>query len=169
MRRLTEGELRLARSVFGETIAYDRVRILTRPFGRPAVTFGSWITFPPRPATPRDFARTPIAMQAWLVHELTHVWQFQGGWAPTLWSWLKTVARGGYGRGAPGYRYRLPLGAWGGYNLEQQASMVEHAFVLRAQGACAAAPEGATLADYETCVPFLNDCRPRTWRRRPGS
>jgi hypothetical protein len=33
--------------------------------------------------------------------------------------------------------------------------MVELAFVLRAEGASAAAPEGMTLADYETCIPLL--------------
>lgn len=155
MRRLTDGERRLARSVFGGEIDYGRVRIMTRIFGRPAVTVGSWITFPPRPAAPADFSRASIELQAWFVHEMTHVWQFQGGWAPTVWSWLKTAARGGYGPSRSGYRYRLPLGAWGGYNLEQQASMVEHAFVLRELGACASAPEGATLAEYEGCVPFL--------------
>jgi hypothetical protein len=157
MRPLTEGEVGLARDVFGDGIDYRRVRIVGRPFGRAAMTLGSWITFPPRPETPSDFSRAPIRLQAWFIHEMTHVWQFQGGWATTLWSWLRTLTRGGYGRGLPGYRYRLPLGAWGAYNLEQQASMVEHAFVLRRQGACASAPEGACLAEYEACVPFL--CR----------
>jgi hypothetical protein len=152
MRRLTQDEVRLAHEVFGDLIDYGRVRLLGHPFGAAAVTLGSWIAFP-RPLPP-SFAREPIPMQAWFVHEVTHVWQFQGGWAPTLWSWLKTLLSGGYGRGRSGYRYGLPLGAWGGYNREQQASMVEHAFVLRAEGACAAAPEGMTLADYEACVPL---------------
>jgi hypothetical protein len=86
---------------------------------------------------------------------MTHVWQFQRGWLRTLLSWLITLAGGGYGRARRGYRYGWPLADWDRHNLEQQASMVEHAFVLRRQGACAAAPLGATLADYEGCVPFL--------------
>jgi hypothetical protein len=152
MRRLTQDEVRLARGVFGDRIDYGHVRLLSHRLGGAAVTLGSWIVFP-GPLTP-DFSRQPIALQAWFVHEMTHVWQFQGGWAPTLSSWLKTLLAGGYGRGRPGYRYALPLGAWGGYNLEQQASMVEHAFVLRTLGACATAPEGVTLADYEACLPL---------------
>ena len=154
-RPLTPGEVRLARSVFGGAIDYARVRLAARPFGRAAVTLGSLITFPPRPVLPADFAREPIGMQAWFIHEMTHVLQFQRGRWRTLWSWAKTLLVGGYGPGAPGYRYRLPLGDWRAYNLEQQASMVEHAFVLRELGACAAAPEGASLACYEDCVPFL--------------
>jgi len=155
-RALTAGEVALARSVFGEAIAYGRVRIANRRWGRPAIAFGSRITFPPRHPAPADFSRQPIALQAWFIHEMVHVWQFQGGAARTLASWLLTVLRGGYRRGGPGYRYRLPLGDWRRYNLEQQASMVEHAFVLRQLGTCAAAPEGVTLAAYRACVPFLD-------------
>lgn len=154
-RSLTSGEERLARSVFGDEIDYDRVRIATRPWGRTAVTGGSRIVFPRHPATPADFSRAPLSMQAWFIHEMTHVWQFQGGWWPTVWSWLKTALGGGYGRTRRGYRYGWPFADWDRHNLEQQASMVEHAFVLRQQGACAAAPDGACLADYEDCVPFL--------------
>ena len=158
-RPLTDGEVGLARSVFGDGIDYARVRIATRGWGRPAITCGSLITFPPRPPTPDDFSRQPLASRAWFIHEMTHVLQFQSGWLRTLWSWFVTLLNGGYGAGSPGYRYAAPFNAWGAYNLEQQASMVEHAYVLREQGACAAAPEGVQLADYERCVPFLSSGR----------
>jgi hypothetical protein len=157
-RRLTAGETALARSVFGEAIDYSRVRLSTRCWGGAAIAFGSHVTFPPSHPVPADFTHQGLGLQAWLVHELTHVWQFQTATARTLASWLRTVVEGGYGRGLPGYRYRLPLGAWAGYNLEQQASMVEHAFLLRERGLCPAAPAGATLAAYRTCVPFERLC-----------
>lgn len=158
-RPLTPTETALARSVFGEAIDYSRVRLSNRSWGFAAITFGSRITFPPSHPVPADFTREGLGLQAWLVHELTHVWQFQTATWRTLVSWLRTVLEGGYGRGLPGYRYRLPLGDWAGYNLEQQASMVEHAFLLRERGLCPAAPLGATLSAYRACLPFEPLCR----------
>ena len=152
-RPLTPGEVRLARSVFGDRIDYGRVRICGGGPGRTAITLGSRIHFP-SPA-PNDASAGALPLQAWFVHEMTHVLQFQSAPLRTLWSWFVTLASGGYHR-ARGYRYAMPLAHWGAYNLEQQASMVEHAFVLREQGACAAAPEGASLAAYRACVPFLD-------------
>jgi hypothetical protein len=153
-RPLTAREASLARSVFGDRIDYSQVRLSTRAWGRHAIAFGSRLTFPPGCPAPADFADEGPAMQAWLVHELTHVWQFQTAPWRTLGSWAATVARGGYGRGRSGYRYALPLGAWDDYNLEQQASIVEHAFLLRERGVCAAAPVGARLDAYTACMPF---------------
>ena len=153
-RPLTEGELALARSVFGEAINYSRVRLSTRFWGPWAVTFWSRITFPPQcPASP-DFARQPARLQAWLVHELVHVWQFQTRPLWTILSWAGVVLCGGYGPGLPGYRYAWPLAQWDALNLEQQAATVEHAFMLRQTGWCPAAPSGASLAAYRACVPF---------------
>ena len=75
MRRLTPGERALARGVFADAIDLDRVRIAPWLPGRTAVTTGSTIHFT-RGAT-ADFAGEPPHLQAWLVHELVHVWQFQ--------------------------------------------------------------------------------------------
>lgn len=153
-RPLTEGEVALARSVFGDAIDYERVRISTRGWGRPAIAFGSHITFPPAHPAPPDFARAPLRLRAWLVHELTHVFQFQTAPLRTLASWAVTVLCGGYGPGLPGYRYHMPLKRWGAHNLEQQATIVEHAYLLREAGACAAAPRGATFERLAACAPF---------------
>jgi hypothetical protein len=158
-RPLTPGEARLARGVFGDAIDYDRVRISTRSWGYAAICFGSHITFPPSHPAPSDLSRAPLKARSWLVHELTHVWQFQTAPIRTIASWAITLVTGGYGAGLPGYRYALPLKGWGAYNLEQQAAMIEHAYILRESGRCAGAPRGAALADYETCVPFSAVCR----------
>jgi hypothetical protein len=151
-RPLTPGEISLGRGIFGDAIDYERVRIVALPWGRTAFVIGSRVHFPHPPA---DFAAEALGPRGWFVHELVHVQQFQDGWLRTAWSWLVVVLTGGYGRGLPGYRYAAPFAAWGAYNLEQQAAMVEHAYVLRETGACAPAPQGATLADYEACVPYL--------------
>jgi len=150
-RPLTPGEIGLGRSIFGDAIDYARVRIARSPSGRTAFVIGSRVHFPDPPS---DVAKVPLQARAWFVHELVHVQQFQSAPLRTAWSWLVVLLTGGYGRGLPGYRYAAPFTAWGAYNLEQQAAMVEHAYVLREAGVCAAAPTGATLADYEACVPF---------------
>ena len=80
---------------------------------------------------PADFAAAPLRTQARLVHELVHVWQFQTAPLATLASWAQVAARGGYGPGLPGYRYPWPPPPWARLNLEQQASLVEHAFLAR--------------------------------------
>ena len=153
MRLLTEGERRLARSVFGEAITLDAVLIARRIPGRTAVTIGSTIHFPL--ASPADFAVEDLPTQAWLIHELTHVWQFQTRFAWTVRSWAGVVLSGGYGPGLPGYDYRHPFD-WARLNLEQQARVVEHAFLLRSGAATAANGCGPrlTLADYVGRTPF---------------
>lgn len=154
-RPLTPGEQALARSVFGEAIDYDRVRISTRRWGWAAICFWSHITFPPSHPAPRDIAFQGWRDRALLIHELTHVWQFQTSSIRTLMSWAGVLLSGGYGAGARGYRYPLPPKPWAACNLEQQASMVEHAYLLRETGRCAAAPPGAALSDYAGATPFF--------------
>ena len=82
-RAMTEGEIALARSVFGNAIDYSRVTLRRR----------KWAFFQPRETTmaPRghlhfhpkasaycdDFASQGIVRQGLLIHELTHVWQTQ--------------------------------------------------------------------------------------------
>lgn len=153
VRPLTPGEAALARSVFGEAIDYARVRILVRPGAGYAVVLGSVITFPELNAR-ADFSDAPLQVQAWFVHEMTHVWQFQTAPLRTLASWAKTVLTGGYGPGAPAYRYALPVERWDRLGLEQQASVVEHAFLLRRGFKVASLPAGALLQDYAGRTPF---------------
>ena len=150
-RRLTPGELALARSMFGEAIRLDRVRLHAHPFGGFAVTLGRRVLFPG--ALPPDFAAEPLRVQAWLVHELVHVWQFQTAPAATLASWAKVSASGGYGPGLPGYRYPWPPPPWIELNLEQQASLVEHAFLARGPFH-RHTPKGAGPTRYAGLTPF---------------
>ena len=139
------GSVRWRRGVFGDAVRLERVRI-RRGFGRFAVTVGSNLFLPARLAR-ADFALAEPPVQALFVHELVHVWQFQTrpGW--TLRSWAAAVLSGGYGRELGAYRYTLPLGDFMRLNLEQQASVVEHAVLLRQGLRAPTLPWGACVAD----------------------
>lgn len=128
-RPLTDGEIALARSVFGEEIDYANVTIRRR----------KWFPFQPRTVTmaPRghlhfhplsdaycdDFATVDLMRQGLFIHEMTHVWQTQ-----THDSWYLVTHRMPWAR----YDYSLKPG-WplARYGIEQQAEIVKHAFWLR--------------------------------------
>lgn len=126
-RRLTPGEQALARSVFADAIPLETVRLLASPFDRafvPGVWRGrGWIVWPAR-SLPDDIARSPLSLQATLIHELVHVWQAMAG-VNLLLAKLKA------GDSAAAYAYPLdPECGWDHLNIEQQATAVEHRFRL---------------------------------------
>jgi hypothetical protein len=135
-RSLTERERTLAAGIFGDAIALDRVRIHHRKWWplQPrdvvmAPDGGIWF-HPAGALWQRDFASASARLQALLIHELTHVWQHQRGLC-------LLVRRHPFCR----YRYNIQPGRpLVRYGIEQQAMIVEHAFVAR----CAGKPD-ATL------------------------
>ena len=141
LRRLSPGEVALAAEVFGEALNPKKVRVVTgAPTGGFAFVIGRLMVFP----TPTsDFAAEDVLTQSWFVHELTHVLQFQTRPFWTLMSWAKVAVSGGYGVGLPAYRYSIPFD-WKTLNLEQQARVVEHGWLLRQGVRTAAMPDGAT-------------------------
>jgi hypothetical protein len=145
LRRLTKGETALAFEVFGAGLDAARVRLLTIPVWNRAFVAGPRLMVWPRRNAPVDFSAAPLRLQASFVHELTHVWQAQRG---TFLPLAKLKA----GDSAASYAYDLAgLADFAALNIEQQASVVEHAF-LAARGA--AAPFAAHL--YAQAA--------RTWR-----
>lgn len=132
-RRLTEGERALAREVFDDVLDLDRVRVLPTPwpFTRafvPGRWFGrDWVLWPKK-TLPADFAAATLRQQAVLIHELVHVWQVQNGL-----NLLTGKLRAGDGPAA----YAYPLGddcQWKQLNIEQQAMIIEHRFLLSRGG-----------------------------------
>ncbi|WP_165853562.1 vgr related protein [Aurantiacibacter aquimixticola] len=115
--------------MFGDAIVCDKVTIRRR----------KWAFFQPRNITmaPRghlhfhpngtayceDFASASLHRQALFIHEMTHVWQTQ-----TRGEWYLVLNRMPWAR----YDYALKPG-WRleQYGIEQQARIVEHAFLLR--------------------------------------
>jgi hypothetical protein len=126
-RGLTSGEMELARSVFGDAIAYSKVKLVE----------GKWWPFHPRRAAMApmgniyfhpadggwsdDFSKEPLGRQGFFIHEMTHVWQTQvkgGFYLPLM--------RHPFCR----YRYQLKAGKpFERYGLEQQAEIVTHRFL----------------------------------------
>lgn len=85
MRKLTDGEIDLAREAFGARIDYGKVRLSDGPGsnafahiafakGNPAITIGSRIYFKTHYCP--DFS-APGQNRRMFMHEMTHVWQYQ--------------------------------------------------------------------------------------------
>lgn len=137
--------------MFGPTLDLDRVRLWACPpvgwtIRRPFVAGGllrpgrSLVIYPPAMAL-ADFAAPEVDLwdQSIFVHEMVHVWQSQHG-VNLLLAKLRAGDR------PSSYAYRLTPGcAWEGFNIEQQAMMVQHDF-LRRRGRPAPHPEAAYLA-----------------------
>lgn len=135
-RALTDAEIGLARSVFGDAINYAPVRIHQRKwaFFQPrnvVMAPDGDIWFHPRGNRYRvDFAASGIDDQGLFIHEMTHVWQRQKGICLPLarhpWCRYHYVLK-------PGQRFEK-------YGIEQQAEIVRHAFMLREGSNVASAP-----------------------------
>ena len=124
-RPLTAGEIAIARSVFGDNIRLDDVRLKTAwwvlknyaisPNGNIYFNQADWTT---------DFSDSSIIKQSWLVHELTHIWQLQQG--------LNVIFGALINRR---YTYLLIDGKpFFAYGIEQQARMVQDYFIQRSRG-----------------------------------
>ncbi|NJC32999.1 hypothetical protein GGR88_000473 [Sphingomonas jejuensis] len=148
-RPLTEQERALARSVFGDAIDYDPVRIVDgkwiffQPAGVAMAPMGH-IHFHPKGGVFRaDFAAAPLSLQGLFIHEMTHVWQAQ-----TRGRWWLPLMRHPFCR----YDYSLRAG-WPlhRYGIEQQATIVQHAFLARHGQTAPGAPPRSQL---ESVLPF---------------
>lgn len=132
-RRLTEGEAALAREALGEDFDAQAVRIFAAPWPvKRAFVIGRWFgrdwIIWPRRTLPPDIAGAALSLQGVLVHELVHVWQARQGI-----SLLVGKLKAGDGPGA----YAYPLGPdceWRALNIEQQAMVAEHRFLLSRGG-----------------------------------
>lgn len=148
-RLLTGGEQRLARSVFGDSIDYDRVRIVRRkwwPFQPREVVMAPTGNIHFHPASSlwaEDFATARLDLQALFVHEMTHVWQSQ-----TRGRFYLPLMRHPFCR----YAYRVEPGrSFEAYGLEQQGEIMRHAFLVREGARVAGAPP---LDTYLAIMPF---------------
>ena len=126
-RSLTAGEVALARSVFGNSIDYGRVRLVRRkwwpfqPKNSAMAPMGNIYFHPEGSAWSDDFSKEKLLRQAFFIHEMTHVWQAQAKGRFYL-----PLMRHPFCR----YRYRLnPDKPFNLYGLEQQAEIVAHRFL----------------------------------------
>jgi hypothetical protein len=137
-RGLTEGEMAMSRTIFGDAIDYSTVRLVK----------GKWWPFQPRNAAmapngniyfhpvaggwSEDFSKEALTRQGFFIHEMTHVWQAQRGGRLYLPLMRHPFCRYAYELrpGKPFYRY----------GLEQQAEIVRHRYLADRGVALAAVP-----------------------------
>ena len=131
-RPLTPGEIELARSVFGEAIAYENVCMVRRkwwwfqPRNTVMAPTGNIHFHPHDDLWSEDFGQEPLHRQGLFIHEMTHVWQAQTRGRVYL-----PLMRHPFCR----YRYDLvPDQTFDRYGLEQQAEIVRHAFLAQRGG-----------------------------------
>ena len=139
-RRLTAGEVALGRTVFGDEIAWSKIRIRQAPslgFGA-MVPIGRTIVFSKWRAA-HDFSAASLWDQGWFVHELTHVWQAARGVV------LAAAKLNALGKGAYAYKPKTPK--LSGYNIECQAEIARHLFLARANAPEAGAPSQQWLEE----------------------
>ena len=148
LRWLTAAEQALAHAVFGDGIRPARVRILAQTIVPRPFTPGSWAIVYPTAEALTDFTAGSLGDQATFVHEMTHVWQAQRGV-------LLPLAKLQAGDSDASYRYDLNTQAFPQMNIEQQARLVEHDFVLSRQDRLLSGrPPAFPRALYEAQRPF---------------
>ncbi len=169
VRPLYAWEIQEARRVFGNHIAYHRVRIHEntawpdtinilgaklkgwKPKGKlpkgklpvidhNAITLGNHIYFPVRLLqNPNELQGPQLYLFTWLVHELTHVWQYQ----QMGWRYLPLALHVQFSLGARAYDFGgeaglLDIFEKGGkledFNLEQQGDIARAYYYRLAQG-----------------------------------
>ncbi|HEX7873502.1 MAG TPA: vgr related protein [Sphingobium sp.] len=148
-RPLTAPERALVAGMFGAALDPDPVRIRRWrwwPFQPTRVVMapmGHLHIAPDSDAWCACFASETIQVQAFFLHEMTHVLQSQ-----QRGRWYLPLMRHPFCR----YDYRIEPGRpFDRYGLEQQAEIVAHTHLLRAGMAVAGKPE---LAVYEALLPF---------------
>ena len=132
-RQLTSGEIEMASLLFGDAIDYSRVRIYKRrymPFqpSNCAMTPNGSIYFH-KSCCLLDFSTGSESARHWFLHEMSHVWQHQLGYAVRL--------RGAMRVGLS-YSYDLAPGrTLADYNMEAQGDVLADYFALKHLGSSA--------------------------------
>lgn len=132
-RKLTAGEIALARGVFGPSIDYARVTINEgrfmpfQPRGTAMAPEGNLYMYGCYSA---DYAAGDLWAQGHFIHEMTHVWQFQNRVLHPIQAAIELNLRHLFNYQAA-YDYQVTPGRdFLAYNMEQQASMVQDYFML---------------------------------------
>ena len=144
-RSLTTDEIELAKSVFGDSIDYDLVRIykdkyfMFQPKNVAMAPDGNIYFHPDGGLYVSNFGQASLEMQGLFIHEMTHIWQHQSG--------VNVALRGVFNRN---YSYSLSAGqSFSSYGIEQQGNIVRDYFFLQRDSA-----GGPTIERYNRILPF---------------
>lgn len=137
-RSLTAIETALARSVFGQSIDLDRVRLIPTDVLEYRVV-GNNIR------VPNNFTVADEYMAETLIHELTHVWQYQHGGTSYMSHSIQTqIAAGLRGNRNYAYDYMLsPNRSFFDFTPEQQGTIVQNYFAMLRDQSLIAGVNGA--------------------------
>ncbi|WP_144240812.1 hypothetical protein [Dyella japonica] len=163
-RSLTRGEEAMARTVFGDSIDYRKVKIrhgsywLLGRFQREdtAVTPDGNI-HAPHPIYRDDYSAGTGADRRLFMHEMVHVWQFQRDYAVKL-NGLRVSSRGRIA-----YQYQLsPESRLADYNMEQQGDIMADYYMICIERNPQDAFNPRMSADllYHVMQPFVNPIKP---------
>jgi len=135
-RELTDGEIKLARSVFAGAIDYKAVRIYDR--GYAFVNALGNMSYRGNIYLPggfcQDFSVAALPEQRLLIHELVHVWQHQNKLLNLAVAAVREAVRHRF-QYAKTYLFRLEADRdLLDYGIEQQAAMIEEYFLRRHGG-----------------------------------
>lgn len=169
-RSLNAEEQQAAASIFSGTLNYTRIRVYEqKAWPLFLARFGAWLTRSPRVqhngvalGNRLFFSRSlrtgngelALGDMSWLMHELTHCWQYQHGGVRYLFQAL--AAQLTYGSDAYDYGGEQGLRAaeaagkhLKGFNPEQQADIVRHFYERRQRG-----------EPCDAWLPFIGDINP---------
>ncbi len=120
-RALTGVERSLAQAVFGNSIDYARVRLI--PTG---IWHLRYTTVANVIRIPEKFTIMDPVMAEWLIHEMTHIWQYQHGGT----GYISEALAGAIAKGRQlVYKYEIVPGkSFFEFTPEQQASIVQNYF-----------------------------------------
>ncbi len=126
-RKLNEQELRIAKSIFGNTLPYERIRVDESAYIGPRQGRFCYVSF----FTLNSWGKITPAL---LIHELTHVWQYQHlgiRYIPRALAAQRTTSGYNYG-GEAALEQAITSGkGLAFFNLEQQADLVEDYYRLQ--------------------------------------
>ena len=125
-RPLEAAEIAVARPIFGRSLDYARVRLIP-------TSVLEYRTVGNNIRVPLDFTMGDSEMAQYLVHELTHVWQYQHTGTSYLSASLADQIAGSISAGGRGgaYQYRLSAdSSFFDFRVEQQAEIVENTFAM---------------------------------------
>jgi RHS repeat-associated protein len=133
LRSPTAGEIAMLTPIFNNTVDFSKVDIESgagmdpRAWGpiatSNAVTLGNTIHFPSS-GYQSDFSAADLSGQAWLAHEMTHIYQYQN---EPAYSWVKAAKEG---TRSDTYLYGLKdHGCFSDYRYEQQAAIVADYYI----------------------------------------
>ncbi|MBN3856615.1 type VI secretion system tip protein VgrG [Paraburkholderia sp. Ac-20340] len=151
-RALTQGEIEMAKLIFQEGIDYSRVRVHKGSYfwfnlqsKRTAVTPNGEMYFLEGDYE-EDFSLPQgefIQKRSWFLHEMTHVWQFQMGYAVR---WHGILVRLRFGSA---YDYTIEAGqVFGDFNMEQQGNIVADYYAIVIAKTLRAAIHDAPFPDH---------------------